>query len=271
VPKFASSAGVLPGLHAKHTNILFFSLYQYLRTMQLLFSNREAVSTLWIHQHQRPCNLRGLEGFPSGWSTVSDMICFTSGRPHSKSGHSCRLRRLKNSELMQGRALGGLGPGPQALRCRALSNSVPVRCLAQRPSFSPSARQGKKASEKAPRAEQATSTATTEQELQHATKSNGNGSAPTEVKLTEKISHGLQSDLEVDSVLAKEMGENGECCGIDLPACFNTFLLNSAYSIFSANRSSPSDDLDFVNIVHSIESQWNKRCRSRVQLHEEEC
>lgn len=138
---------------------------------------------------------------------------------------------------MQGRALGCLGPGPSPLRRRAPSSIVPLRCPAPRPSFCSSARQAKKKSGKAPRAEQATSTATTEQEQQqHNAESNGNGSAPTEVKLTENISHGLKSDLEVDSVLAKEMGENGECCGFDLPACFNTGLLTSAYSFPALNQ-----------------------------------
>ncbi|CAL8462457.1 g1990 [Coccomyxa elongata] len=108
---------------------------------------------------------------------------------------------------MQGRALGGLGPVPQALRCRA---PLSLRCPAQRPHLGPSARQAKNESVKFPRAEQATSTVPAEQEQQHEVQpAESNGNAPSGVKSTENISHGHKSDLEVDSVLAKELGENG--------------------------------------------------------------
>lgn len=135
---------------------------------------------------------------------------------------------------MQGRALGGLGPVPQALRCRA---PLSLRCPAQRPSLGLSAREGKSKSVQFPRAEQATSVVPAEQEQQHEVQpaeSNGNGAAPSGVKSTENISHGHKSDLEVDSVLAKELGDNGK---------YRTHLLQhflvGAYSFFRASHSCP--------------------------------
>lgn len=156
--------------------------------------------------------------------------------------------------MQQSRALGCMAPGPLALRSRAASLSVSLRCASRRSTFCPSARQGKKKPQQPPRAEQATSTATTEQAEQQQAESNGNGTVPVEGTQTENISHAFKSDLEVDSVLAKELGENGACTCAVLPSCFDTFLVGSAYSFITAGSKdrSISHPLLMLHVMHSF-------------------
>lgn len=101
------------------------------------------------------------------------------------------------------------GPGPQTLRSTSVGILRPLSFGRRTPCVAIS-RPRKASGRQSTRAEQATSIAPAEQEQQqHQAESNGIGAAAIHDQQHATSSPELKSDLEVDSVLAKELGENG--------------------------------------------------------------